>query len=171
MKSEQIEPWYKQFWPWVLICLPLSVVIASIVTVYIAVSGQSDMIVDDYYKKGKGINLELSRYQEAVNRNLAFELHVTDTAINIVSLNKSMTDPQLTLRFIHATLADKDFTVKVVKISADTYQVAIPKQFQASKWTIFLEDLAGNWRVRYVGYVEKDQQFSLNAFDLAQPQQ
>lgn len=171
MNSEQIKPWYKQFWPWVLICLPLSVVIASFITVYIAVSGQSDMVVDDYYKKGKGINLELSRYQAAADKNLSFTMHVTDTAMNIVSHNKSVTDPQLKLRFIHATLAGKDFSVKVVKIGEDTYQVAIPKQFHPSKWTIFLEDLNSSWRVRYVGYVEKDQQLSLNAFDLVQRRQ
>lgn len=29
------KPWYKQFWPWVLIFLPLSVVVASFVTLAI----------------------------------------------------------------------------------------------------------------------------------------
>ncbi len=29
------KPWYKQFWPWVLILLPASVVVASFVTLAI----------------------------------------------------------------------------------------------------------------------------------------
>ncbi len=28
-----ITPWYKQFWPWFLIALPASVVVASLITV------------------------------------------------------------------------------------------------------------------------------------------
>lgn len=171
MNSEQIQPWYKQFWPWVLICLPLSVVIASMVTLFIAVTGQADMVVDDYYKKGKGINLELSRYQAAAEQNIAFTLSVSDTAINLTSLNHNVDEPQLKLRFVHATLADKDFAVKVVKIHEDTYQVALPKQFHPSKWTVFLEDINSQWRVRFVGYIEKNQQFSLNAFDLVETRQ
>ncbi|MFM1891144.1 MAG: FixH, partial [Pseudomonadota bacterium] len=34
---EDTLPWYRQFWPWLLISLPASVVIASMVTIYIAV--------------------------------------------------------------------------------------------------------------------------------------
>lgn len=171
MNSEQVEPWYKQFWPWVLIGLPMSVVIASIITVYIAISGQSDMVVDDYYKKGKGINLELSRYEKAVELNLSFDLQISETAMTIVYHNKSMKDAQLALRFIHPTLADNDFAVKMVKISPNSLQVALPKAFHPSKWTVFLEDTKGVWRVRYVGYIEKNQQYTLNAFDLVERRQ
>jgi FixH len=37
------EPWYRQFWPWFLIALPGSVVIASFVTLYIASSEPLDV--------------------------------------------------------------------------------------------------------------------------------
>lgn len=36
--SGQSKPWYKQFWPWALIMLPASGVIASMVTITLAVS-------------------------------------------------------------------------------------------------------------------------------------
>ena len=32
-------PWYRQFWPWFLIVLPGSVVVAALTTVYIANKG------------------------------------------------------------------------------------------------------------------------------------
>ncbi|MFT7320700.1 FixH family protein, partial [Congregibacter sp.] len=34
--QEHEEPWYQQFWPWFLIALPGSVVIAGLSTLYIA---------------------------------------------------------------------------------------------------------------------------------------
>ncbi|MEQ8516343.1 MAG: FixH family protein, partial [Chromatocurvus sp.] len=44
------EPWYRQFWPWFLIVLPGTVVVASIATLIIAVRGSDDLVVDEYYK-------------------------------------------------------------------------------------------------------------------------
>lgn len=44
-------PWYRQFWPWFLIALPLSAVIASGVTVYLAVSAPDPIIKNDRYEK------------------------------------------------------------------------------------------------------------------------
>lgn len=37
MNKPDSKPWYKQFWPWFLIALPGSVVIASFITIGIAV--------------------------------------------------------------------------------------------------------------------------------------
>ena len=39
-----VTPWYKQFWPWVLIGLPTSVVIASVVTYFLAINGMDSVI-------------------------------------------------------------------------------------------------------------------------------
>ena len=43
----EIEPWYKQFWPWFIIALPASVVIASFFTLYLAVSNPDHLVVTD----------------------------------------------------------------------------------------------------------------------------
>jgi len=40
-------PWYKQFWPWFIIALPASAVIASFVTLWIAISNPDQLVVDD----------------------------------------------------------------------------------------------------------------------------
>lgn len=41
------KPWYKQFWPWFLIALPGSVVIASLFTVTLAVQHAPVIIQKD----------------------------------------------------------------------------------------------------------------------------
>ena len=57
LPREDTLPWYRQFWPWFLICLPGSVVVAALTTMYIAHKGADDLVVDEYYKEGLAINL------------------------------------------------------------------------------------------------------------------
>jgi hypothetical protein len=40
-------PWYRQFWPWFIIALPASAVIASLITFYLAVSRPDHLVVED----------------------------------------------------------------------------------------------------------------------------
>jgi len=55
-KSEQPldlnVPWYKQFWPWFIIALPASAVIASFITLWLAISNPVQLIVtEDEYQQ------------------------------------------------------------------------------------------------------------------------
>lgn len=38
------KPWYRQFWPWFLIALPLTSVIGSFVTLWIAVTNADEVL-------------------------------------------------------------------------------------------------------------------------------
>jgi len=40
-------PWYRQFWPWFIIALPASVVVASFVTLWLAISHPDHLVVDE----------------------------------------------------------------------------------------------------------------------------
>jgi hypothetical protein len=55
------KPWHRQPWVWLLIALPMSAVIGGMVTLYIAVTTSDGLVVDDYYRRGKAINLDLAR--------------------------------------------------------------------------------------------------------------
>ena len=53
-EAEKNLHWYKQFWPWFIIALPASVVIASFVTLWIAISNPDHLVVDeDEYRQLK----------------------------------------------------------------------------------------------------------------------
>ena len=58
-------PWYRQRWPWLLIAGPAIVVVASLVTAWLAASTDDGVIADDYYKRGLLINQELERTRAA----------------------------------------------------------------------------------------------------------
>lgn len=60
-----VKPWYKQFWPWFLIILPLTVVIWTVVTVIVFANNSVSLVTEDYYKKGKGINIDLTKINVA----------------------------------------------------------------------------------------------------------
>lgn len=48
------QPWYRQFWPWFIIALPASAVIASFFTLWLAVSNPDQLVVsDDQYNNIK----------------------------------------------------------------------------------------------------------------------
>ena len=65
------KPWYRQFWPWFIIALPASAVIAGLTTVYIAFDEPDGLVVDDYYKEGLAINQTLARDQRAAQLGLS----------------------------------------------------------------------------------------------------
>ena len=56
----QEPPWYKQFWPWFIIALPASVVVASFFTLWLAISNPDQLVVDDeeYRRLNSGLKAQ-----------------------------------------------------------------------------------------------------------------
>jgi hypothetical protein len=51
---EQLIPWYRQFWPWFIIALPAAAVIASFVSLWLAVTHPDPLVVtEDEYRQLK----------------------------------------------------------------------------------------------------------------------
>lgn len=53
------RPWYRDRWPWLLIAGPLAVVVASLVSAWIAAASDDGVVAQDYYKQGLLINRKL----------------------------------------------------------------------------------------------------------------
>ena len=63
MTSTSVElgqPWWKFGHVWLVIAGPAAVVVASFITMYLAVSGKDPIVDEDYYRKGLEINKTLS---------------------------------------------------------------------------------------------------------------
>lgn len=54
------EPWWTFGHVWLVIAGPAVVVVASFITMYLAVSGQDPVVDEDYYRKGLEINQTLT---------------------------------------------------------------------------------------------------------------
>ncbi len=58
--ADFVQPWWKFGHVWLVIAGPAIVVVASFVTLYLAVSGKDPIVDEDYYRKGLEINKTLS---------------------------------------------------------------------------------------------------------------
>lgn len=135
-RREDIHPWYRQVWPWILILLPASAVIASLVTIYIAVRQPTAMVADDYYKKGLAINRVLKQQRTAAQLKLQADGNLTgqrDIVILNLSGDLSAFPPLLELSLIHPTLANQDRTVLLSHENQGRYRAQIAQPFSGTR--------------------------------------
>ncbi|SDP74422.1 hypothetical protein SAMN05216303_106366 [Rhodoferax sp. OV413] len=60
MSTEPVQPWWKYGHVWLVISGPLVVVVAAVVTAWIAFSQQDPVLAQDYYRQGVNINKTLA---------------------------------------------------------------------------------------------------------------
>lgn len=92
--SADVPPWHRQFWPWFLLVLPGTVVVASLVTVGISFYHSDTLVRDDYYREGLAINRELALEREALARGIRATLDVHDGG-TISLLVESRAQPEI----------------------------------------------------------------------------
>jgi hypothetical protein len=66
--------WYREPWPWLLMLGPALVIIAGVVTAYLAVVSNDGLVEDDYYKQGLTVNQRTVRDQRAAELGIEAEL-------------------------------------------------------------------------------------------------
>jgi len=164
MNQELTKAWYKQFWPWFLIALPGSVVIASIATIIIASHNPDGVVVDDYYKAGLAINRNLSLEQQAHQLDIKSTLQLTDNG-HEAHLDVHMQDhigaTTLLLRFLHPTLPDKDQHITLRRASATTYRGKI-QPLSKGKWNVIVSSETPSWRIqRRINITDAQDQYPL----------
>jgi hypothetical protein len=71
-------PWYRERWPVLLAAGPLTVVIASLCTAWIAVKSDDGLVAEDYYKRGLLINQKLKQNAPIGPAKLGATIEVAD---------------------------------------------------------------------------------------------
>lgn len=130
------EPWYRQFWPWFLIALPTSVVIASMVTIWLAVSRPNPMVVDDYSRIARSIEQRRERDLAAAALGVGAEIRlIADADLVVVRLTPATVEPEsLQLRLSHPLVEERDRIVQLIR--------------SPEGWSGNLESPAGRWYVQ-----------------------
>lgn len=140
------KPWYRHFWPWFLMALPATVVVAGVWTAFIAHEHADDLVVDDYYKDGLAINQQLAKKQRAQELGLTAALHFSDDVVT-VTLTGPMPDSGLRLLLSHPVEADRDFAVPLVRTATGAYRGSLD-QAVAPHWHWTLQGLGSDdWRL------------------------
>ena len=149
---QEQPPWYRQFWPWFLIALPLCVVIAGFNMLYIALKYPHSMVDDQYYKEGLAINQSLDQDRRAAQLNVAAEIVFqpfgdNETAYVVVSLSGLANYPeQLRLLLLHPGSQSLDRTLELKQIEAEQYSAQLTQQYQHSYY-LRLQPVDKSWRL------------------------
>lgn len=144
MTDLDTKPWYRQFWPWFIIALPASAVIASLYTVSLAVRTTDSLVVtsDD------GMDVVASRHRAAERFAARHGIRATltiDLESGAIGAKLSADTPvewpkTLQLLFSHPAFADRDQPV--------TLTAAMPDSDGTPAWSGHFVDLPeGRWYV------------------------
>lgn len=143
---EDTVPWYQQFWPWVLILLPGTVVVAGLTTVFIANRHADDLVVDEYYKNGLAINRQLEKKQRAQELGISAQLRFDDAMVSALTTGPIATD-ELSLLMSHPLESDQDFGITLRRAEAGVYSARLPQAI-APRWHWTLEQEGEqSWRL------------------------
>ena len=150
---ETPPPWYKQFWPWFLITLPGTVVIAGITTVFIAVYKADSTVSDRYYKKGLAINETVVDLRRADAINLAADISI-DVSVWQIKLNadKAINADHIIVKLQHPLDSEKDQQFTLFNAGNQTYRGTL-SDAETTRWYIDIfpygkEGSADNWRLK-----------------------
>ncbi|WP_404399202.1 FixH family protein [Idiomarina seosinensis] len=143
-----VKPWYKQFWPWFLIAIPVLVMVVCAIIIYLSVTqGNFSMVVDDYYKRGKTINAEIADVKKAQELGINFQFKANDGKLAL--RYKSGAPEQLSalnVKFVHAADEAKDFSRRLTVGADGIYRADIPTNIKG-KWTVTVKPFDNRWKV------------------------
>ncbi|WP_339641906.1 FixH family protein [uncultured Porticoccus sp.] len=142
-------PWYRQFWPWFLIALPGTVVVASLVMVYIAFSGADSLVVDNYYRDGLAINqvLEQDRRAEELGLSAALRLDATSGELLLTIDAAHPLPEQLALLLFHPIDSKRDLELVLTQITRGHYRTDLEQQLQSRYYLRVLPEPGREWRL------------------------
>ncbi len=145
-----IDPWYRYLWPWLLISIPALAVVGSGITLWLALTSNNDLVVDDYYREGRTINRTIARDQEAAHLGLRARIEDSSEGLRL-ELQAADPAPEfpatLRLRLVHATEAARDRDVTLRSLGQGRYLGAGEHLPSASRWAVVVEDPGAHWRL------------------------
>jgi len=139
--------WYAEPWVWLLIALPAAAVIGGFITLYLAVTTSDGLVVDDYYKRGKAINMDLARDQAAATYAVRASL-LLDAGLNVMHVEltpvRGAWPDTLQLAVMHPTRAGADQLVALRHTGSGQYSGRLD-ELADGHW--YLQLSADDWRL------------------------
>lgn len=147
--SEDLNPppWWKQFWPWFLISLPATAVVASFFTLKMAVESDDGLVSKDYYKEGKAIYMDVSARKKAHEMGIEAELRFDQPGKRVevdISSNSSLALGTMQLALRHPTRAHQDALLDLQPVSPGVYQSTLPN-LSTDAWNVELIGKDAGW--------------------------
>jgi hypothetical protein len=142
------RPWYRDRWPWLLMAGPGIVVVAGLVTAWLAWSTDDGVVADDYYRRGLVINKELARSDLGEALKLGAVLEAAPGGALRVELSgfadAASAPPEVRVRLTNATRAGLDRAATLARGADGAYTGRIEPP-PAGRWLVIVETDA--WRL------------------------
>ncbi|MCK4952080.1 MAG: FixH family protein [Gammaproteobacteria bacterium] len=146
--ASQQSPWYRMPMVWMLILIPASSVVMGIVMIWLAITNDDGLVVDDYYRKGKTINKVLKRDVAAVNYGLEadiqFDYELHQVTMKLTAGTGFDRPDRIIIHFFNATRTGLDKTGVFTHSGNSLYTASFP-ELNHGRWYIQVE--ANNWRL------------------------
>jgi hypothetical protein len=137
-------PWYRHRWPWILMSGPAIVLVAGVITTWIAFASADGLVAEDYYRKGLGINKTLAREEAARRRGIDAKVHLSPKKLEV---GLSGEQPAVIfVHLVHATRAGHDQRVRLERSAGGRYETDLAP-LPPGRWRIAIEDARGEWRI------------------------
>ncbi|MRI35414.1 hypothetical protein EOPP23_20860 [Endozoicomonas sp. OPT23] len=114
--NEPFTRWYQEPWAWLIVGILAATFVAGSTWIWYSFKIQDSVVVDDYYKVGKGINIDLTRDRNASELNIAGEMLLDDLTGEIrITLDGDMSEwpQQLKLSLLSPVFKEKDKVVTI----------------------------------------------------------
>ncbi|MDJ0749883.1 MAG: FixH family protein [Woeseiaceae bacterium] len=123
MVQEDTKPWYRQFWPWFIIALPASAVIAGFTTLWIAMQTTDSLVLIPE----KGVKAEADRQVAAarlaseLGLAAAVDIDLATGAVAVVMRSGDLAEAPATLEFemSHPAFAERDRLITLNRAMPD----------------------------------------------------
>ena len=139
--------WKREPLVWMIIGIPLSAVIMGIIMLTLAINSWSGLVVDDYYRKGKQINLVLARDKLAWELGLAAEFHLLDSGKVEIRFDPGVSvipGNEIQLKLVHATRPGLDRDINFANRNLRLLEAELPIP-GPGRWNLFLQ--TEDWRL------------------------
>jgi hypothetical protein len=144
------KPWYRNRWPWLLMAGPAIVVVAGLVTAWLAWTTDDGVVADDYYKRGLVINRQFERLARGEALGLGAVLEIApDGAMRLRLSGFAEREAPATVRarLTNATRAGEDRVATLERGGDGIYAGRVPPP-PRGRWLVSVETDA--WRLATV---------------------
>lgn len=142
--------WYRYRGPWLIMAGPVIVVVASLITAWLAYRTQDDLVDANYYQSGQSVNqiLKTNRYAQQYNLGASVNfIGATDEfSVDLDSCPANRCPQLLILQLRHPAKAESDRNV-ALELDGGSHYHGTAKLPQAHRWYLSLGDAAHVWRI------------------------
>lgn len=147
--NKSSKPWFKEPWPWILMAGPLVVILAGVVTTWLAVKSNDGLVSDDYYKQGLAVNQRLQRDHMALEMGLHADVMLSGRQVRLLlgGSDAAKYPDKIVLKLMHPTQSGKDHLVPMESEGQGFYGGKLVAEI-SGRWHVSIEDPAAQWRLQ-----------------------